>query len=125
MKRFIHTLDRILSPILILGYAALCIILLAVVPGGRVGLLFSILWAVASMAGLRWGVWGILQLARTKADAGELKVLVRTVEALMLILTVAAAIFAILLWDIPSVWLFLPVPLFGLAGAVRVDANSL
>lgn len=126
MKRVIRFLDRVLSPVLILSYLCLCVVLLAAVPAEqKLTLFITMLWAAAMMATMRWGIWGILQIARTKTRAGhrELKFLVRTVEVLESIVSVTTVVFAILLRDIPAVWLFLPVALFGLQAAVRFDAR--
>lgn len=118
MKRLITAVNRWFAPTLYLSYTALCLILLGVVPDGKIGLLFALLWAILTAAVLRWGVWGILKSARKHTDVGEWKILLRVTEALLLLLTIAALVFAILLPEIPAVWLFFPLPLFGLRGAL-------
>lgn len=123
VKRFLQGLDRVLSPILILSYVALSLLLLAAVPQGRAGLLLAILWGAVTAAALRWSVWGILKSAKTRTTPRAWTVLVRTTEALFLLLTVAALVASILLREIPAVWLFFPTPLFGLQGALRLDAQ--
>ncbi len=119
MKRFIHTLDRFGSPVLILSYAALCILLLAATPQGKGPFLWAILCGVATAAAFRWGTWAILVRARKKATPSELAVLTGTVEILFLLFTAAATVLTILLWEIPALWVFFPTPLFGLRGAIR------
>ncbi len=123
MKRFLKTLNRVFFPSLLIGYVALCLVLLAVTPEGTLGLLVAILWAVGTATALRWGVWGILKSAQKKANPKEMKILLRTAEVLLLILFVVAFIFTILLAPIPSVWLFFPIPLFVLQGVVKIDAE--
>ena len=123
MKQFIKTVDRFFFPVLITAYAVLCIVLLAAVPEGKGGLLLAILWGAGISAALRWGTWGILNLAKKRANQKELTILVRTVEVLFLLVTVAALAFAILLREIPSIWLFFPTPLFALQGALKFDAG--
>lgn len=125
MKNLIQTLNKFLAPVLIMGYLTLCIVLLAAVPGGKVGILLAILWSILSALALRWGVWGILCLAKKRATKREQTVLTRTAEGLMLLLSAATAVLCVLLWDIPPIWAFLPVPWFGLEGAVRFDAQFL
>ncbi|MBR7164916.1 MAG: hypothetical protein IKD18_01420 [Clostridia bacterium] len=87
------------------------------------GILFAILWSILSTLALRWGVWGILCLAKKRATKKEQTVLTRTTEGLMLLLSVATVVLCIVLRDIPPVWAFLPVPWFGLEGAVKFDAE--
>ena len=121
MKKLIRALDRYLMPCLAFGYLALCVVLLAVSPG--VGALLSMLWGVAMMAALRWGIWGILMLAKRQTrDKGALTVLTRTVEVMQILLFLGAVALAVLLWEIPAVWLLTPAALCGLRGAVRFDA---
>ncbi len=108
-------------PVLILGCLTLDIVLLAVVPGGP-GLLLAMVWAAVTMGLLRWCVFAILRRASLRATPRESTVLVRTVEGLMVLLTAAALTISILLWEIPVVWVFFPLPLFGLSGAVKADA---
>ena len=124
MKSFIRTLNKFLTPTLIIGYLILCISLLAAAPEGKGGLLLAILWGAVTAAAFRWGTWGILLLAKKKANPKELLFLTRTVEILMLLLTAGALAFAILLREIPSVWIFFPTPLFALQGALRFDAEG-
>ena len=125
MRRLIRGLDKFFAPALILGYFGLCICLLAV-SEGRAPLL-SMLWAALMMAAMRWGIWGILKLTQkqTRQTPALLLTLTRTVEVLMLLLTVGAAVFAFLLWELPAVWLLIPACLFGLQGAVHFDAREL
>lgn len=118
MKALISAINRWFAPTLYLSYAGLCLILFGVTPNGKLGLLFAFLWAVVTAVALRWGVWGILKSARKHADPTEWKILLRVTEGLMLLLTAAALIFAIILREIPAVWLFFPLPLFGLRGAL-------
>ena len=123
MKRFIRALSKGFAPVLVLSYFALCLIILAVSPANKGGLLISILCAAVAMTALRWSVWGILRMAGKHATKTELLVLVRITEVIMLLLTVATLVFTLLLWEIPSLWIFFPVPLFGLEGAVHFDAT--
>ncbi len=123
MKQFILALNKILLPILILSYFTLCLVLLAVVPGNKGGLLLAILCAAIAMAALRWSVWGILCRAKKHASEREFVILIRTIEAIMLLLTGTALVFTVLLWEIPSLWIFFPIPLFGLQGAIKLDAE--
>ncbi len=123
MKKFRSILDKFFSPALILSYFALTMILLAVAEN-KLPLFLAALWGALSGAALRWGIWGILCLARKKATRKELKILTRTVEVILVLLTVAAMVVACLLWNITSVWLFLLTPLFGLQGAVKFDTRN-
>lgn len=123
MERFLKTLNRYFFPSLLIGYVALCLVLLAVTPEGTLGLLVAMLWAAVTATALRWGVWGILKSAQKKASPKEMKILLRTAEIFLLILFVAALVFAILLAPIPSVWLFFPIPLFVLQGIIKIDAT--
>lgn len=128
MKRIIQGLDKWLSPVLILSFFAVCLILLAATPKAQaLPMLLAILWATGMTLIMRWGIWGILRLAqvRFRAEKRALTVLVRTVEGLELLLSLAALVFALILWEIPAVWLFLPATLFGLQGAVKFDAKHL
>ncbi len=124
MRKFIQTLNRYFFPVLLIVYVALCLILLAVVPEGKGGLLLAILWAAITATALRWSVWGVLTLAKKTANSKELNLLLRTVEVFLLLITVAAGILALLLWEIPSIWLFFPTPLFALQGVVKMDAEQ-
>ena len=126
MKRLISFLDRVMTPILILAYVAICIILLAITDTERGGaLLLSMVWAGAVMALLRWGIWGILTLAYKtgRESQNAVKALVRTVEILQILLTGAAVATAIVFRSFPAVWLLIPTALFGLRGALRFDAE--
>ena len=125
MRKFLCGLDKFFAPALILGYFGLCICLLAV-SEGRAPLL-SMLWAALMMAAMRWGTWGILKLTqkRTRQTPALLLILTRTVEALMLLLTVGSLVLSILLRELPAVWLLIPACLFGLQGAVHFDATEL
>ena len=118
MKALISAINRWFAPTLYLSYVGLCLILFGVTPNGKLGLLFALLWAVVTAVALRWGVWGILKSARKHTDPTEWKILLRVTEGLMLLLTVAALVFAIILREIPAVWLFFPLPLFGFRGAL-------
>ena len=118
MKGFLSAVIRWFAPVLYLAYAALCLILLGVVPDGKIALLFALLWAVLTAVLLRWGIWAVLKSARKHATVKEWKILLRVTECLMLLLTAAALVFAVLLGEIPAVWLFFPLPLFGLRGAL-------
>ena len=124
MKRLIQSVQKFFAPVLILCCFALCLLILAVVPGNKVGILFAILCASLAMAGLRWSVWGILRRARKKATDTEFTILVRTTEVLMGIFAIASLVFALLLWEIPSVWIFFPIPLFGLEGAMAAEVQG-
>ena len=124
MKRFLQTLNRYFLPVLLLCYATLCLILLAVTPEGALGLLFAIFWAALTATALRWGVWGVLKSAQKRANDREMKILLRTAEVFFLLLFLAALIFAILLAPIPAVWLFFPLPLFVLQAVVKMDAEK-
>lgn len=123
MNQFIQTLNRYFFPVLLIVYLALCLVLLAVVPEGKGGLLLALLWAVVTATALRWSIRGVLTLAKKKADFREMTLLLRTVEVFLLLVTVAAGVFALLLREIPSVWLFFPTPLFALQGVVKMDAE--
>ena len=125
MRRLIRGLDKFLAPALILGYFGLCICLLAVSEGKAP--LLSMLWAALMMAAMRWGTWGILKLTqkRTRQSPALLLILTRTVEVLMLLLTAGAVALAVLLWELPAVWLLIPACLFGLQGAIHFDAAEL
>ena len=123
MKRFLKTLNRYFSPSLLIGYVALCLVLLAVTPEGTLGLLVAILWAGVTATALRWGVWGILKSAQKRTNPKEMKILLRTAEVFLLILFVVTLVFTILLAPIPSVWVFFPIPLFVLQGVVKIDAE--
>ena len=123
MKRFLQTLNRVFFPSLLIGYVALCLVLLAVTPESTVGLLVAILWAVGTATALRWGVWGLLTSAQKRANPKEMTLLLRTAEVLLLILFVVAFVVAILLAPIPSVWVFFPIPLFVLQGVIKIDAE--
>ena len=121
MRRLILALDRFLTPLLILGYLGLCLTLLAVSPG--VGAFLSMLWGGLMMAALRWGIWGILMLGKkTTADKTAWRILTRTVEIIQILLILFSLLIAILLWEIPAVWLLVPASLCGLRGAIRFDA---
>ncbi len=123
MKKFLSCLNQFLAPTLISLYFALSVILLAVVEG-KLPFLLAILWGALSAAALRWGIWGILCLARRRATKEELKILVITVEVLLLLLFAGAVAVVCLLWALPSVWLFLLTPLFGLKGAVKFHIEN-
>lgn len=124
MKKLISVLDKALIPVLSLASAAIFLILLAVTDGGKVGLLLAMAASAVMMAGMRWSVGMILRSAAKRTTRKEFRILVRIVEALMLLLFAAFLVGVILLWDVPPVWLFCPVPLFGLAGALRFDAGE-
>ncbi len=124
MKKFLLSLNKILAPLLISLYFALSVILLAVVEG-KLPFLLAILWGAVSAAALRWGIWGILAPARRRATKGELKILVSVTEVLLLLLFAGAVVAVCLLWGIPSLWLFLLTPLFGLQGAIKFHVENL
>ena len=124
MKRLIQSVQKFFAPVLILCCFALCLLILAVVPGNKAGILFAILCASLAMAGLRWSVWGILRQARKKATDTEFTILVRVTEVLMVLLTVTALVFTLLLWEIPTLWIFFPIPLFGLEGALAAEVQG-
>ncbi len=123
MKAFLQSLDRYFLPVLLISYTALCLVLLAVVPEGKGGLLLAILWAGFTAAALRWSIWGVLTLAKKKAEPKEMTVLLRTVEIMLLLITAAAGVLTLLLRQIPAVWIFFPTPLFALQGVVKMDAE--
>ena len=124
MRKLILGLDRILTPLLLLSYLGLCIILLAVSPG--LSAFLAMLWGGAMMTALRWGIWGILTLGRRMhPDRETLKILTRTVEVIQIFLILAAVALAVLLWSIPSVWLLIPAACYGLRGAIHFDAEYL
>lgn len=128
MKPLIRILDRVLTPVLILTYVALCVLLLAVTEQkAALPILLSMFWAGVMMAALRWGVWGILKgsLRKGKASRKSVLLLTRFTELLLLLLTGAALWLSLFLWEIPSVWLLIPAFLFGFRGAVRFDAEFL
>lgn len=128
MRRFIAFLDRTMTPVLILVYIALCILLLAVAqPGTGGGLMIGMLWGAGMMAALRWGVYGILKLAHRngKESRTALTALVRTAEILLLLLACFGIGISVLFREFPAVWLLIPVFLFGLRGALRFDAEYL
>ena len=124
MKRLIQSVQKFFAPVLILCCFALCLLILAVVPGNKAGILFAILCSALAMAGLRWSVWGILRQARKKATDTEFTILVRVTEILMVLLTVTALVFTLLLWEIPTLWIFFPIPLFGLEGAMAAEVQG-
>lgn len=126
MKKIIQGLNKGFSPVLILSFFATCLILLAATPKAQaLPMLSAILWATGMTVIMRWGIWGILRMAqaRFRAEKKALTVLVRTVEGLELLLSLAAVVFALILREIPAVWLFLPAALFGLQGAIKFDAK--
>ena len=124
MRKVVRFLDRVMSPVLILSYIALCLMLLAVSPG--VNAFLAMVWGGVMMAALRWGIWGILSLGRRmNRDPIFLKVLTRTVEVLQVLLILSSIFVAVLLWSVPSVWLLIPSAFFGLRGAIRFDAEYL
>ena len=124
MRKVVRFLDGVMSPVLILSYIAICLMLLAVSPG--VNAFLAMVWGGAMMAALRWGIWGILSLGRRmNRDPLFLKVLTRTVEVLQVLLILASIFVAVLLWSVPSVWLLIPSAFFGLRGAIRFDAEYL
>jgi len=124
MRKLIRFLDRVLTPVLTLGYLALCLILLALSPS--LGAFLAMVWGACMMAALRWGIWGILMLARKQTrDRSVLKVLVRTVEGIQVLLILFAITLAILLRQVPTASLLVPAAFCGLRGAVRFDAEWL
>ena len=117
-------LDRGMTPVLILSYVGLCLMLLAVSPG--VNALLAMLWGGAMMGALRWGIWGILSLGRRiNPDPVAVKILTRTVEVIQILLILFSIVLSVLLWAIPSLWLLIPSAFFGLRGAIRFDAEYL
>lgn len=113
-----------MTPLLLLSYLALCILLLAISPGRNAFL--AMLWGGLMMAALYWGIRGILSLGRRiNPDPAAVKILVRTVEVIQILLILFAILLAVLLWEIPAVWLLIPAAFFGLRGAIRFDAEWL
>lgn len=127
MKRLVLALDRSATPVLLLVYVALCVTVLAVSPEGTgLPVFFAMLWTAVLMGLLRWGVWGVLCLAgRGRRGPKGAKVLTYTAEVLFLLLTGYAVAVSTVLSGIPSVWLSVPVTLFGVRGALRYHAQYL
>lgn len=127
MKRLVLALDRGATPVLILTYVALCVTVLAVSPEGTgLPVFFAMLWTVVLMGLLRWGVWGVLCLAgRGRRGPKGARALTYTAEVLFLLLTGYAVAVSTVLSGIPSVWLSVPVTLFGVRGALRYHAQYL
>ena len=66
MKQFLTALDKGMTPVLSLTSLGVCLITLTVKPAGAGGIyLLMILWAIALMILMRWGIWGILRMAQT------------------------------------------------------------
>jgi hypothetical protein len=125
MKKFILFLDRILTPTLILSYFAYCIVLLAVAEKGKFGLFLAMFWAGGMMWLMQWGIRkAFLRIVRKgRTGKTEFAVLVRTTEVVLLLCTVAVAVAACFLPDVLATWLMVPVLLFGVRGAIRIDAT--
>lgn len=123
MKQFLTALDKGMTPVLSLTYLAVCLIVLTVIPAGTGGIyLLMTLWAIALMILMRWGIWGILRMAQKQySTLPPLRRLVRLTEIVELVLFVGAVIWSILLWELPMLWLFVPIPLFGFQGALHFD----
>ena len=126
MKKVISFLARYLAPITVITWFGVSVIVLAVADNKK-GLLLALLWSALIAALLYWGVYGILSLSRKRLGDGskELRFLVRATAAAEILLSVGAAVTAIVLYDLPTAANLLPVILLGLGGTLRFHEKYL